>query len=92
MRFTVCCFNVERIHFRRNNYTSSQRHLLAGETPKPKYFHKHYLRDSHHGLLEVCEVRLIYKIDLSDSIRTEFFWMGHLKTVPQFGFKGEVKF
>ena len=41
--------------------------------------------EDHHGLLEDCEITLIYKTDSSDPTRREFFWMYELKNLAPLG-------
>ena len=58
---------------------------LKGGIPKQNYFHQHFLKQDHHGLLEDCKITLIDKTDSSDPTRREFFWMYELKTFPPLG-------
>ena len=76
---------VDRFRLRWNNYKCSQRIASEGGTPKQNYFHQHFLRENHHGLLKDCEIRLIDKTDPSDPTRREFFWMRKLKTLAPLG-------
>ena len=67
---------VERFSFRWSNYNSSQRLVLIGGNLKRKYFHEHFLRDNHLGLLE-------------DFIKKKLFWMRLLKTLAPSGLNVE---
>ena len=51
----------DRFRLRWNNYIRSQRIVSEGGTSKQNYFHQHFLRENHNGLLEDCEIRLIEK-------------------------------
>ena len=50
---------VDRFCLRWNNYKCSQRIASGGGTLKQNYFHQHFLRENHYGLLEDCEIPLI---------------------------------
>ena len=76
---------VDRFRLRWNNYKCSQRIASEGGTPKQNYFQRHFLRESHPGLLEDCEIRLIDKTDPFDPTRREFFWMQKLKRLAPSG-------
>ena len=64
---------VERFLFRWNNYKNCQREEAQGGTPAHSFFHQHFLREGHHGLVNDCEITLIDKTDSSDPARRKFF-------------------
>ena len=70
---------VDRFRLKEDNYKCSQRIASEGGTPKQNYFHQHFLRENHHGLLEDYEIRLVDKTDPSDPTRREFSGCGNLK-------------
>ena len=70
---------VDRFCLRWNNYRCSTRVAWEGGIPKHNYFHQHFLKQDHPGLLDDCKIRLIDKTDCSNPIRREFFWMYELK-------------
>lgn len=71
----------EKLRFRYNTYKSSNRLVLAGGTPKERYFHDHFLRDNHHGILEDCEIRIIDKTNSADLTQCKYFWVRLLKAL-----------
>ena len=80
---------VDKFRFRWNNYKMSHRNIVKGEDAPQKSFHKHFLSENHHGLLEDCEIIFIDKTRPSDPTQREDFWRRKLKTLHPNGLNVE---
>ena len=83
LRYVGC--TAERFRFRLNNYKNCHREAARGGTPPQSLFHRHFLSEGRHGLVNYCEITLIDKSDSSDTTRRELFWIRLSKTYYPLG-------
>ena len=69
-----------------NNYSCCTGKVKKGEECKQKYLHEHFLQDDHYGLLNDAQVTSVYKKQVSDHTKREYFCMRTLKTYYAYGF------
>ena len=70
--------STESFRSRFNNYKSTHRSVIKGNTVKQASFHAHFEDDKHHGISN-CEITLIDQTDSADDLRRrQSFWQYEL--------------
>ena len=72
---------TDKFGIRWNNYKACKKKALSNISHTQRYFHSHFLQESHNGLITDCDIVIIDKTDPAKPTVRENYCVNRLKTM-----------